>query len=546
MEDNGVEPKRYKLCLDPNYSNQNVSQQTHNIWSKRCKNWKPLDQQLRNSGVAISPIANLEPEIKEHLSEFSQEENVVSLEPQELVNEKEDTDADGEITLSKFEEDNIRFDDCSLLEFESSDQDDDCSENSEFVEAEDTGNEEIHDTVNEPLLIGNRVMFQQSNMTIEDVLEMIMGFSTRYSISLEGRSKLFDMFKICAGPDFDNVNVSNYMMSKAFDPPKDIIKIHYYCVNCEELLLVTQRSSFVKENKKEVLCDKCSQQYELTLNSPNSFQVLNLKYQIDQLLKNPIVVKHFVNKIKNRTTDNVRGEKSISDVDDIILYREFVKKHPNAITFTFSTDGAAAKNPLKCKTKFWPIQLLFNELPISMRFKFVLLNAAMVVQQEPSSKLLNLFLKSFIDQALELSESDIPVIHDGKTYRLKFILLFCALDSVARALVQCRIQYNGYFGCSFCYIHGFYACGAVRYPFEEKISELRSSESHKCDLKTVSESSCLIRSRGVKGESVLCSLTDFDMIWGFCFDYLHTALLGPVEDITRSSFFSKEIIKKLD
>lgn len=430
----------------------------------------------------------MEPEIKEHLSEFSQEENVVSLEPQELVNEKEDADADGEITLLKFEEDNISFDDCSLSEFGSSDQDDDCSENSEFVEAEDTDNEEIHDTVNEQLLIGNRVMFQQSNMTIEDVLEMIMGFSTRYSISLEGRTKLFDMFKICAGPDFDNVNVSNYMMSKAFDPPKDIIKIDYYCVNCEELLLVTQRSSFVKENKKDVFCDKCSQQYELTLNSPNSFQVLNLKYQIDQLLK----------------------------------------------------------NPLKCKTKFWPIQLLFNELPISMRFKFVLLNAAMVVQQEPSSKLLNLFLKSFIDQALELSEIDIPVIYDGKTYRLKFILLFCALDSVARALVQCRIQFNGYFGCSFCYIHGFYACGAVRYPFEEKISEFRSSESHKCDLKTVLESSCLIRSRGVKGESVLCSLADFDMIWGFCFDYLHTALLGPVKDITRSSFFSKEVIKKLD
>lgn len=332
------------------------------------------------------------------------------------------------------------------------------------------------------------------------------------------------------------------MLSKIFDPPKDVIKINYYCVNCEEPILVTDRRSFVKDNKKEVVCDKCSEEYKLSLNSPNCFQVMNLRYQIDQLLKNTNIVKEFVNKIKTRNVDNV-GD-SISDVDDSILYRAIVKKHPNAITYSFSTDGATAKNPLKCKTRFWPIHLLFNELPNPMRLKFVLLNSVMVLQKEPSFKLLNLFLKSFLDQALELGKMEIPVVLGGKTYMLSFILLFCSVDSVARPLIQCRIQFNGYFGCSYCYIQGLYACGAVRYPFEEVCSELRSPESYKVDLSSASESNSLICSRGVKEKCALCSLSYFDMIWGFCFDYLHTALLGAVEDISYSSKFTKDIIKK--
>ena len=66
--------------------------------------------------------------------------------------------------------------------------------------------------------------------------------------------KSFECFQICAGPELQNFRISNYMLSKIYGPPKEKIKLHFYCLQCTTPLLITSRQSFAKENSKELLC----------------------------------------------------------------------------------------------------------------------------------------------------------------------------------------------------------------------------------------------------------------------------------------------------
>ena len=134
--------------------------------------------------------------------------------------------------------------------------------------------------------------------------------------------------------------------------------------------------------------------YQVSLNSSNYFQSIDLKYSKKELLKNKKIAKALVKKVNSRSTHGFRDK--ISDVDDGQLHRKIVQKHPNALNW--STDGAAAKNPLKCKTAFWPFTIVLNELPLSRRFIYFILAGIMILSHEPSPKLLNLIVQSFVDQ----------------------------------------------------------------------------------------------------------------------------------------------------
>lgn len=78
-------------------------------------------------------------------------------------------------------------------------------------------------------------------------------------------------------------------------------------------------------------------------------------------------------------------------------------------------------------------------------------------------------------------------------------ILLCFLpDSVARSLLQFRLKFNGYFGCSYCYQKGIFI-NTMRYPFEGESLKIRTHESHVRDIREFEMSNSLFRSRGVKG-----------------------------------------------
>jgi len=146
---------------------------------------------------------------------------------------------------------------------------------------------------------------------------------------------------------------------------------------------------------------------------------------------------------------------------------------------------------------------------------------------------MNLYLQSFVEQATELQENVIIFYCVRSTISseilLKPIILCFSADSVARPLLQFRLKFNGYFGCSYCYQEGTFI-HTMRYPFEDESSEMRTYESHIRDVQEF-ERVVLCFDHEVIGRSVLCSLSHLNMVWGFPFDSIHTIFLGVIKHI---------------
>ena len=75
----------------------------------------------------------------------------------------------------------------------------------------------------------------------------------------------------------------------------------------------------------------------------------------------------------------------------------------------------------------------------------------MMTDKEPKPDLMNSFLEVFMKQVEPLSTEGIELKVGDVRITFTFKLLFGVFDSVVRPIVQCRVQFNGYYGCSWCY-----------------------------------------------------------------------------------------------
>lgn len=80
---------------------------------------------------------------------------------------------------------------------------------------------------------------------------------------------------------------------------------------------------------------------------------------------------------------------------------------------------------------------------------------------------------------------NIKNISINQTVNLKFTLLACCVDSVARPVCQNRVQFNAFWGCSWCFAPGTYFAKSMRYPLTENDPDLRTNLRYKEDVKNV-------------------------------------------------------------
>lgn len=73
---------------------------------------------------------------------------------------------------------------------------------------------------------------------------------------------------------------------------------------------------------------------------------------------------------------------------------------------------------------------------------------------------------------------------------------------------------------------GKYENGAMRYPFEDEDSPLRNHNTFIQDMLQAEKANRFVM--GVKGYAEINNLHNFDCVWGFSYDYMHTLLLGTV------------------
>ncbi|GAB1869246.1 Transposase domain-containing protein [Camponotus japonicus] len=195
------------------------------------------------------------------------------------------------------------------------------------------------------------------------------------------------------------------------------------------------------------------------------------------------------------------------------------------------------------KKGFWPAQLILNDLSHKLRFRFVLLSGLMSVTKEPKSTFLNLYLQTvLLDQIDNLNNARITIKIGDKNIYLRFSIHSCVVDTVCRPIIQNRVSFNGYSGCSYCYQKGLYlhSVYGIRYVVTQE-SINRTHKSHENDIKEAVN--CNNAVRGVKGPSCFQKLTNFDMVWSFSYEYMHSLLSSVTYEIWNEWKCGKSIYK---
>lgn len=157
------------------------------------------------------------------------------------------------------------------------------SNNADNCYIEDYSNDSERDNVDhdDNECFDDIIMFKESNFTVQSVMTMVMAFSLRFKLSDIGRSEMINMIKLLAGPKFKEINISKYILNKAFDPPDEKIIYHYFCHNCTKTITYsTSRKNFCN---KKITCNFCKTILDISLKSTNYFMSIDLSYQLKML-----------------------------------------------------------------------------------------------------------------------------------------------------------------------------------------------------------------------------------------------------------------------
>ncbi|XP_051157257.1 uncharacterized protein LOC127279133 [Leptopilina boulardi] len=528
-------PKYYKMHLDPSYCAEMVCEKTHKAWEK---SYQENLKKSNNEEKAMQTSAT--DDLQAQCSSFMESPEEWN---EQEIEESQETEKNFENYEYDYECDDYDKNDENLIEETiGSTEDFPSIFNSRIIEGasfETDSSSTFPD--------GDKVMFVESKITVNNVVEMVVAYGVKYGLTQKARESLIEMLKIFAGPNFKDFKISNYKLAQVFNAPSDKISYHFYCHHCpkKDKLLHSSYKQDIKGQKKK--CETCNKENIISLGYPNFFVHVNLKYQLEMLLQNKEVADAVHLSIKNNTKNTLQND--IHDIQDSELYKETTQSKPNTLTYTISTDGAPLFHI--SKRGFWPLQILLNFLPINIRFKYILLCGIMVLLSEPKPDLMNLFISTFNDQAFLLFSEGMRVKLPGDVDLITLIFspLSVVADSIARPILQFRFQFNAYCSCSYCYHPGRYIkkASGIRFPFLEEEPKLRSNKSHSNDVQYVKDYGT--HYRGVKGESAFCHTPNLDMVRGFPLDYLHNSLLGVTEqlwNIWNKNVFSPEDRKNID
>lgn len=372
------------------------------------------------------------------------------------------------------------------------------------------------------------IMFKDSNLTKRDVIFMIYSISLRHNLSNAARRDIIEFAKYCANENGSSKTTeldSDYKISQLLEQSNNYSKYIFYCITCKNIILETTKATF-QDCEIECPIQECKTKNTITLRSENFFIMPNVSDQIKSLLSEKDTYQK-LNEVKKKIKIKSGKDEIITDVYSGKKYQSLLKGNvPFDFTFNFNTDGAPIFN--SSRLGMWPIQLIINELPPEIRFKNVILAGLWVGKKEPNNQLMNSFMLCFAETVKYLFTEGVtmidPTTHETKN--LKFLPLCCCVDSVARPVLQNRIQFNGYYGCSWCYHPGVNINRQVKYPNIDEDIALRCQQSHMDDLRSCTSTSYQGTTRGVKGPAALLTVPHFDIVWGFPPDYMHGVLLG--------------------
>ncbi|KAH9359742.1 hypothetical protein HPB48_021301 [Haemaphysalis longicornis] len=319
---------------------------------------------------------------------------------------------------------------------------------------------------------------EDSAFTRGDAYTMLLDVAIRFGLSwtaIEAVQKLFNnLIGQKAFPE------SKYLLKKFCGVDLGDLVFHFYCEDC--MALLAKATGSVEERQQlEVTCGQCGKEYvgrEL-VRSGSFFVGLPLKKQLGSLLSSK-TVSDAVATTLGKPSHNV-GSSGMNDVTDGHHYQSVRCQRgvsPTDLTLTLNSDGSPV---FKSSTySIWPVQALLNELPPLLRWANVMMPFLWYGKSHPDMTLL---LQAFVDEMEELNRTGViwtslnGCVHSkASSFYFCFIVCFrpepcsilitdsilcvqvfcicCCADAPARAAMQNVKQFNGFYGCSWCYHPG--------------------------------------------------------------------------------------------
>jgi len=324
---------------------------------------------------------------------------------------------------------------------------------------------------------------------------------------------------------------SRYKLMKNLNFDYTASETHMYCTSCEALL---------KPDLKCTSCDFSFNKAQL-IDNGSFFLTFKPKDLISRVLQLPKVSSNLRINLARRCG----FDENIKNISDGKFYK-MLNLGDNDITCMLNTDGV----PVFKSSKFslWPILFTINELDYDLGRKHVLPLGLWSGSKKPN---FNTFLEPIVGLVQDLSVNKLTWFCESESINSCVYFPILAADSVARPIVQGLNQFNGAYGCTWCLCKGESLKNPENpnshkwiYP-PTRISnmEKRSKQQFIAQLKEykslLSTNPKLKSHYGIRSASKLLLFPKFDIVHGFVFDYMHTALLGISRTFTKSWLDSK-------
>ena len=375
----------------------------------------------------------------------------------------------------------------------------------------------VNESTTEVLPGGNSAVYDGSTLTKNNLVMLVMAFVLRHKLNAAALQDLLTLVNLIAP---GSVPASTYFLDKLFCAEKCNAVLHYYCANssCMHYFGPTVPDVCATCGKCYHGCsDLCGDSYML---------VLPLEQQLRDILQScdykPIAC----------TGSTSSRQWPMRDVIDGIAYGH-VRKGESDITLQFNCDGA----PVFTSSKFsiWPLVCTINELSPAVRNSNAILHTIWFGRDKPQP---NAYLQPFVLEMNSLHNEGFTWFSQcNNTVMLSHVsACLCVCDAPAHAILQSFTQYNGNYGCGFCYHPGEHTAkgnGFVRvYPIDA-VDDVSLRTHDETLLLAEAATASGNPEKGVKGCSSLFLLPDFNIIDGFVPEYMHSVLLGVVRQFVN-------------
>lgn len=343
-------------------------------------------------------------------------------------------------------------------------------------------------------------VFAKHNLTfkcLEDILRLIKNMPVVNSLADLPSTKYGVMKQL-----FDYTNTSFFIKCDTCNryTKAEFIESAAVCVGCNTTLRAIEMNFFVHIKIKNQLISSIEQHFT---------EIFNY---------NKVIAERYE-----------QNNSAYQDIWDGSILKKAVHKIKFGVPYSLviNTNGAATHQSKN--NSLWGIQVVQNNLPPEIRYKTsnIILTGLFYGRQKPN---VEEFFHPIVEELRELETEGILITNGGKTYKIVPVVTHCSVDLQAKCLMQNMVQFNGSNACSYCLHPGVPITNInnnstyIRYIAQNGEFEYRNHRDMIEHMVNYSEATT--SDYGLKGTSCMVAFRHFDLVFGFCGEYMHAVLLG--------------------